>query len=285
MKKIDFIGVGVPRSATTWLGECLAEHPEIDFSSEFYKKEINFFSVNYDKGIKWYLNLFPNDKSKIQGEFSPTYIWNPETAERIKKHFPDVKLILSLRNPIDMIYSLYWMGYNAIQVYRPESFDEAVKNGQDEELQLKRALYSESLDKFFRLFPRKNIFVIFYEEIVENPQSVLKDLYQFLGVNEDFVPNVLKKKVNTTEKTKNKFLKNIFSRVLKILRNSFLVNVANWFISNLFLYKIYSRLNKKNWEYPPMKKETRKILANYYYSDIKKVEKLTNRDLSQWLKQ
>ena len=41
--KVDFIGIGAERSGTTWIAQCLAEHPEICFSKE---KEI-YFSINH----------------------------------------------------------------------------------------------------------------------------------------------------------------------------------------------------------------------------------------------
>src|SRR6056297_562433 len=104
---IDFIGIGAQKAGTSSIFHFLKEHPEICTSS---KKEIHFFDkeYNYLKGIKFYRKFFNNCSSKnIKGEFTPRYIYHPKVAQRIKKYFPDVKLIVSLRNPIERAISHY----------------------------------------------------------------------------------------------------------------------------------------------------------------------------------
>ncbi len=106
-QKIDFIGIGAAKAASTWIFTCLNEHPEICSDS---RKETNFFSryYNYKKGIKYYYSLFSHcSEDKIKGEFSPTYISSPQAPYLIYKHFPEVKLIACLRNPVDRAYSEY----------------------------------------------------------------------------------------------------------------------------------------------------------------------------------
>jgi hypothetical protein len=284
MKKIDFIGVGVPRSATTWLGECLASHPEINFSSQFCKKEINFFSDNYKKGIDWYLNLFPNEKGKIQGEYSPTYFWNKTVADRIKKHLPNVKIIITIRNPVDMIYSLYWMAFNAIQVDRPSNFDQAIKVDMTEELKLFRALYADRISQYLNLFPRKNVQFILFDDICKDPKKVIRVMYSFLEVSDDFKPENLSNRINIAEKTRSGYLKVVLRTIVNGLNRPGLRLIRRRLLNNLTLYKIYSKINKENTKYPPMKEETRLKLINYYREDILKTEKLIGRNLSQWLK-
>ncbi len=284
MKKIDFIGVGVPRSATTWIGECLADHPQINFSSRFYRKEINFFTKNYNKGIDWYLSLFPNDNSKLRGEYSPTYFWSDKVAERIKKHFPNAKIIISLRNPVDMIYSLYWMGYNAIQVDRPDSFDQAVSKNQVEGLKLYRALYSERIAQYLSLFPRNNILLILFDDIEKEPEAVIKKIYQFLDVNPDYLPENLTIKINTAEKTRNNLIKEALSLVADCLNRRGLKRLRQKLLTNLSLYQLYSKINKEEAKYPPMMTRTRLNLINHYREDILKTQELIGQDLSLWLK-
>jgi hypothetical protein len=50
-----FVLAGMPRTATTFLYQRFQEHPEIFCP---YRKETNFFSVNYAKGGAWYRDLF-----------------------------------------------------------------------------------------------------------------------------------------------------------------------------------------------------------------------------------
>ena len=52
MFNIDFIGVGFPKCGTTWLTECLREHPEIALPN---RKHLSFFNEVLDKS-KTYSN-------------------------------------------------------------------------------------------------------------------------------------------------------------------------------------------------------------------------------------
>jgi len=100
-----YIGIGAMKSATTWLSECLRYHPEIFISSP---KEIHFFSINYDKGMNWYLKHFNKSSNyKSKGEFSVSYLSHPEASKRIKKNLGEIKLLVSLRNPVERFISHY----------------------------------------------------------------------------------------------------------------------------------------------------------------------------------
>ena len=109
-RKIDFIGIGAPRSGSTWLSQCLYEHPKIIFPNKKsdqklhpLDKEQNFFSEalfrrsfsqkdRYNKGIGWYLDRFNWDNhNQVRGEFSVGYFADSKAPERIKKHFPDIQ--------------------------------------------------------------------------------------------------------------------------------------------------------------------------------------------------
>lgn len=125
-RQIDFIGIGAPRSASTWLSQCLYEHPQISFPTKHSQKKLhpldkeqNFFSQSlfrrnysqknrYAKGINWYLDNFDwSNTRQTRGEFSVSYLADSKAPIRIKKHFPNIKIIAILRNPVDMIYSAY----------------------------------------------------------------------------------------------------------------------------------------------------------------------------------
>lgn len=103
----DFIGIGVMKAATTWIFQCLVEHPDICGSS---KKEIHFFDrpENYKKGLEYYKAFFNNcSHDKVKGEYTPRYIFSKDAPELIYKNFLDVKIIACLRNPVDRAASHY----------------------------------------------------------------------------------------------------------------------------------------------------------------------------------
>ena len=107
MAKINFIGIGVQKAGTSWLGEVLNEHPEIKIHP---KKEAHFFNKR-----KFYFNKFHYEisfgfkKNKIIGEITPSYILEKETAKRIFKYNSEVKLIAILRDPTERCISQYRM--------------------------------------------------------------------------------------------------------------------------------------------------------------------------------
>ena len=102
---VDFIGIGAQRSGTSWVYACLYEHPEICIPI----KEIHFFSrPRYENGTLWYEEHFATcGVGKRCGEFSTSYLYSDVTAERIHKHYPEVKILAILRNPITRALSQY----------------------------------------------------------------------------------------------------------------------------------------------------------------------------------
>jgi hypothetical protein len=198
-RKIDFIGIGAPRSGSTWLSQCLYEHPEIIFPNlksdqklHPLDKEQNFFSQalfrrsysqknRYSKGINWYLNRFDwTDPNKIRGEFSVGYFADQKAPKRIKKHFPNIKLLAILRNPIEMIQSAYYHLKALVHTKVPNDFDQAVNQGKIKELRLNWGLYYQNLSKYFSLFPPKNINITLLDDVKKSPQKKIQKIYTFL---------------------------------------------------------------------------------------------------------
>jgi len=281
--KIDFIGVGVERCATSWIFECLREHPEICVSKY---KEVDFFKDDekYNRGLDFYSSFFNHcSGEKIVGEFSPWYFFAEKAPERIKKDFPDVKLIISFRNPIEKTYSLYNMK-DSYKSLPHKSFEEFIG---DKEY-VRRAFYAERLKLFYKLFPRENILVLIYEDIKKDPLVYIQNVYRFLGADSNYAPRIISRVHNSPE-TRGFFRKNL-TYILSKFRRSFLMKnkrgreIVHFIEKTGFYGSLESFLatgtKKKN--RLAMKKETRKYLQNLFNDDIKEFEKLINRNLSFW---
>jgi len=77
---LDFVAVGPPRTATTWIHEYLKRQQDVRLPKEL--KETHFFSWKYEKGIDWYFSHFASSgPHKITGEVCPTYFDSPRAAE------------------------------------------------------------------------------------------------------------------------------------------------------------------------------------------------------------
>ena len=284
-EKIDFIGIGVPKCGTTWVTENLKEHPDILISEP---KELNFFNDNFkladkmivshfDKGINWYLKQF-SQNNKIKGEFSVIYIFDKQAPFRIKKYFPHVKLIVVLRNPVDMIYSLHnWLN-SAASSNVPFDFEKAIEEGYYLEL----GFYSKYLKRYYELFNKNNICVILFDDIKSNPCKVLRDLYSFLGVDKSYIPNGYDKKINVSQTHRFWFIKKMVYFTNLLFKNSLPRRAYFFIIENKLLYYLYCKVNIITKKYPKLEENTKTTLIDYYSKDIDLLEKLINRDLSSW---
>ena len=157
MKLPNFIGIGAPKSGTTWLARCLGEHPDIFMApvkeTEFWK----FADAEYRLGE--YAAYFKGAQHEPAiGEFSVRYLSFPGVPERLKRVLPDVRLLTSLRNPIDQVYSNYWhlqrQNFNLHDPSQtPHSIQEALENHRD--FLYAPARYTEHLTRWLAQFPRQ----------------------------------------------------------------------------------------------------------------------------------
>ena len=99
----DFLGVGPPRAATSWLDAVLRGH--VGLPREI--KEVDFFIENYARGIDWYKSYFRDcDPGLPAGEICPSY-YSPIGRERIALHIPNCRIICTFRDPVEWRYSFY----------------------------------------------------------------------------------------------------------------------------------------------------------------------------------
>ncbi|WP_423792415.1 sulfotransferase family protein [Methanocaldococcus indicus] len=304
-KTINFIGIGTPKSGTTWLAKCLSEHPEIYLPE---KKEIHFFNKyyycekfefeeNYKKGIEWYLSNF-NSEKPIKGEFSPSYFADPLAYKRIKKHFPNIKLIVIFRNPIERLYSSYFYSLPSSFILRKHfkelknlehiTFEDYLKVAKWD---IEIGFYYKHLQKWLSLFDKEQIFICFYDDIISNPKKLLKDIYEFLEVNNiNYIPKSLKRKENAgiLPDVSSKWYKlfNKFEIVLleNISKFPYVYSLARKLKLGRVYQKIYVNLAYRRSKKPKIRKETKEYLIRLYKDDILSLSEFTGRDLSHWLK-
>ena len=295
-KQIDFIGIGAPKSGSTWITKCLAEHPQILFSSKKSRKEIFFFNTPdgwmwnnkkvgrmsyYDKGVDWYLEQFPEyEEGKKRGEFTTSYLSDKLACKRIKEHFPNVKILVTLRNPIEMIYSLHWFIYHGAVIDISESFEDNLEAA----IFTDKGFYHKHLSKYYNAFPARNIKVILFDDIKQDAKECIKDIYKFLGVDQGYIPDSIGKVVNSAFKPKSVLVKRLVNKSLRVIDSLHLDFLRLKIFESQFLQDVYTKMNKVQTKYPPLSKALRKKGIEIYLEDIEKLEKLIGRDLSDWKK-
>lgn len=278
--RVDFIGIAAPRCGTTWVSKCLAEHPQV-FVPE--SKELFFFNKahNFKKGKEHYAQHFAGAKEdNVCGEFTPFYFADSECAERIYGMFPEVKLVVLLRDPVERIVSHHaYRVHKGLEKYRDLS--EALRHDPQ---YVALSMYGKRLRPFLRRFPAEHICIVYLEDGAE---EVCGTLYAFLGVRSDFVPRSLHMNVNRTA-TKQYHLRSLNRLVLlrKRLKESWfgrLLVAALTLVGGKRIVQKLEQLNrsKRVKQMTIVKDETRKELKELLHDDITELSEYVKRDLHE----
>ena len=149
-------------------------------------------------------------------DITPSYVRRPWIARRIKKQFPDSKLIIVLRNPVDRTYSHYDLStkfgetrtfedvieedMNDIVTWNDDSKDDNYFATKVENSKLARGFYAEQLPVWFELFSKNQILIISSEDLASNTKNIMNDIFQFLNLPKYEILNT--KKVNVSKYSK-----------------------------------------------------------------------------------
>ena len=297
IKKIDFIGIGAAKCATTWLYRCLIEHPDICGPQI---KEVNYFLTKkhplyteeefenrkmlFKNGLESYLNFFSHcSENSIKGEISVSYMSDPGSAKKIHETFPDVKIIAVLRDPVKRAHSFYWFARDFMLREKNKTFEDALEN--NPEIYINWGMYYKQLKPYFDLFPRENIGVFFVDDLKKDSVKFTQDVYKFLGADDKFIAPSAQKKENAASKVKFKWVRGLIDGAVKLLYKLKL-GVLIEFLKKLgfqeLVYFIHYKLNVSKIKKPELNPETGKKLRDIFREDIDKLEKLLSKDLSGW---
>lgn len=261
----NFLGIGAQRAATTWIYECLREHPEVYMASI---KEVHYFDTYYDRGLEWYEGHFEAaDNDKVVGEISPNYLHSKEAMQRIKELLPDVKLLISLRNPAERAFSAYTL-YN--EQFKGVSFEDAFKVS----AHLRDVgLYYEQLKHIYEIFSREQCHVVFYDDISDTPEKVVEGIYEFLCVDKAFRPAAVTKVYNKIilPRLQNNLNYLGMGSALDYLKKT---GAGEWL--KKYLVKKDQKLKNEDTSRIP------ESVYGYYAADLKELQVLVGRDLSHW---
>ncbi len=308
----NFLIVGAAKSGTTSLYHYLNQHPQVYFSP--VKEPLFFCSADTDKDILE-KELFPvslddvvddyNDynalfsgvtKEKAIGEASVYYLLDhKKTIQNIKKYIPEwqkLNIVIILRNPVDACFSHYQMysqylknfvGHKKILTFK-ESLDaeqERINKGYMALAHFHWFFYYEQVKDFQDNFD--NVRVCFQSDLQDRPIQVIKELFEFIGVDNNFKPDLEGRRYNVSGIPRSNFLyrflisEGIIRKMIRPVIRFFLTPERKEFL----LQKIWSKNLKK----AVMDPEMRLLLVEFYRDDINKLQKLLDKDLTHWLVQ
>lgn len=267
MRPIDILHIGPQKSGTTWFYENLKHHPEIAASK---KDTIHYFDIFFARGEKWLEEQFIEIKDG-QKIFDPTttYIRSPLALERLHKHNPKAKIILTLRNPIDRAYSHYWHEYKKQSINY--DFEDCLKNFDTFQNWIEPGLPVKTLSMLYELFGKDQVMIVMYEDLKARPRELLREVFEFFGVDPTFEPAEPEKVVNAAGHRRT-FINRVRDKGARILK------------LHKFAPRLYETISGRDEYKKGVPPEFRKELQVIITPMVRDLEALSSKDLSHWLK-
>jgi hypothetical protein len=292
----NFFLVGAPKCGTTSLYHYLGQHPDIYISPtkepNYFANEIRFenFSEDFQRTdsanpgsgpvAEWaeYLKLFQHAKGETAvGEASVCYLWSKTAPGNIAANFPDARMIMVLRDPVERAFSqyLHMLTYAAAPISFREHFEAALgsKSTTISKLYpfLEFGLYCEQVKRYFARFPRDRIGIYYYEDYVRNPLRLVQDIFRFLSVDPAFEPNLS--------------MRHTVPRVPRSYAISRFLKQHGWWerVKGLTPPAVRRAAFRRRTALV-VEQQDRARLIEYYREDVQNLASILDRDLSAWLR-
>jgi hypothetical protein len=200
VKRPDLFIVGAFKAGTTALYEYLRAHPQLFMS---VPKEPMYFGADLTPRYRRmtqdeYLALFRDARADQRaGEASPWYLYSSTAAAEIKAFEPGARIVIMLRNPVDVMYSQHGqLVFN--QREDLADFGAALEAEADrvagrripadairpEALFYRRSVrFAEQIRRYLDVFGPEAIHYVVFEDLVADPAQVYRDTLEFLGVD------------------------------------------------------------------------------------------------------
>lgn len=214
----DVIYIGAPRAGSTWIWRNLSQHPDVwtlPYKSVEYLNDkaglrrkknykINREEIKKRKPLKvhlwdlhyflypfvndnWYQRLFKPAGDKLKIDIAPSCIRrSPEGIQSIYKRMPNSRILLALRNPVERTWSHAMQNFIRNQGRKLEDISHEELIDYFEKLnQYKNGCYAEILEKWESIYPADQIYVYFFEDMLEKPDWLLQQICAFLNLEYD----------------------------------------------------------------------------------------------------
>ena len=295
MRKPDFFIVGAPKCGTTALNAYLQQHPDIFLPQ---KKEINFFGADlifYKPRVtqEQYLAYFTETKEKKRvGEAAVWYLYSKLAAAEIKEFNPDASIIIMLRNPVDMMYSLHGQrlyndNENILDFAEALAAEEDRKQGRRLYQNAANAMgffyreaarYTQQVQRYLEIFGRPRVHVIIFDDFKSDTPLVYRKTCAFLQVDPQFQPEftVINPSKTVRSETFRGFLRYPPPSVRRLVR-LLKLHPVQWGLKDWL-----RRLNTKPEPRGPIDPELKRRLQGEFLPEVQQLSELLGRDLTHW---
>jgi hypothetical protein len=288
----NFFIVGAPRCGTTAMYEYLRQHPDVFMP---YRKEPVFFGSDLTKRQPpmtkaGYLDLFrPGAGHARRGEATVWYLYSQTAPAEIREFATDPRIIIMLRNPVDMMYSLHSQLFFSANEDLAD-FGEAIAAEEDrrngrrmpprarrpEGLQYRACgRYASHVRRYLEAFGPDAVQVIIYDDFSADAAASYRQTLEHLGVDPAFRPDF--SVVNRSKAPRSRRLQQL--------------TYAPWFMRttarlpkpvNHVIRRSLKRLNFKEQPRTTLDQQLRARLTVEMAPDVEALGKLLGRDLSGW---
>ena len=176
--------IGAQKCATTFLADCLADHPQIELAAP---KEPDFFTRNYARGLEWYRARFANSGAAVLLDASVSYTVAPRAPERdnplsgvperIRAHAPEARFVYIVRDPVQRVHSAYWHAVAAGHEDRP--FRQAIA---EDPWYLNASRYHHQVQRYLDVFPADRLLILDMHETIADPAAAVARVCRHVGL-------------------------------------------------------------------------------------------------------
>jgi hypothetical protein len=300
MRTPDFFIVGAPKCGTTAMYRWLDGHPEIFVPA----KEIHFFGADLDHrrpevSAERYKGLFGDvaPTHKAVGDVAVWYLMSETAADEISAYCPDARIIIMLRQPEQMLYSLHsqllYSGEEDIEDFAaalaaepdralgrriPSSTHAGLEAPPTECLQYTRVVsFADQVQRYKDRF--EHVHVTLHRDIKEDAAAVYRDVLEFIGVDTSFSPDFSVVNPNTRVKSQaaRKMIQGARFGPIRSMVPSSVRSVGRKVFEGL------QSMNTETMSRPPLDDEIAHRLRAQMAPDVRRLAALIERDLSAWL--
>lgn len=271
--KPQFLFVGPTKSGTTWIDSYLRERGDVSLPVE--TKETFFFDKSYKKGLDWYSSQFSSDPAKrVCVEVAPSLFHKPEAAKRVAADLPGVKIICTVRDPIDRAISHYFHYRKAGEPSRTMlDMIKAKPDIVDPGLYFKNTLMWEE-----KLGPGTTLF-LFYDDLSVHPDAFCRQVCEILGL--PYIPpseDLKRNAINEAGVPRSPFLAKIVRKSSDALRQAGANRLVNALKSEKLKSKVFAGGGDLGEERKAIRAQSA-ALSTFFRDDLKQFEQRIGRSI------
>lgn len=290
---------GTTKAATTSVYFYLAEHPDICASS--LKEPRYFLDLDYPvksshrlerDGVARYLDYFAHCEGEaVRLEATPDYLHSPGTAERIARHLPGARMIFLLREPQSRLASWYRFArqdgmidpdMDFASFVRAQAEGEEARTAPQHLRVLAQGRYAEDLRRYVDALGPDRIHVEFFEDLVEDPHSVVSGICRFAGLDPTPLADLEHRVHNPTRATRLPGLHAAYKRlrysVRQVTHDKPRLHRVMRMLRRVF-ERIYWVLNRGDTAEIEPSPDVKRFLVSYYRESIESLPQLIDRAL------